>query len=141
MELTYNYNEMLNALEKEMHKAGVVDIEAHSFFTPGLYTRSVIIPPNMYVLSHLHNTEHQFIMSTGEIIIYTENDGMIYIKAPYIGKTSSNTRRLAKTLTEVTWTSLHATNIHPNSESEDDIRIAIERVESELYTKFMLCQE
>ena len=131
----YDYNEMLDIVECLMREHGTVEIEPISVFTPGLYTRSIIVPPDTYLLSYTHNTDHQFIMSEGEIVIYTEDAGMVLMGGPYLGKTLKGTRRFAKTLSKVVWTSIHATDIQPKNGSKIAMRDAVKCVEAELFLK------
>lgn len=131
---TITYDELLDAVELQMHNHGVVDIPITHVFTPGLYTRSMVdVPPGTYLLSYNHITEHQFIMSKGQIVIYTKEEGMKLVVAPYLGKTYPDTRRLAKTYDYVTWTSIHPTHIYPASDSQDDIDFAVKQVEEEIF--------
>jgi hypothetical protein len=136
LQKTITYDELLDAVEVQMHMYGVVDIPVIHTFTPGLYTRSMVdVPPGTYLLSYNHTTEHQFIMSKGQIVIYTKEEGMKLISAPYLGKTYPDTRRLAKTYDYVTWTSIHATSIYPASDSEEDFDFAVKQVEEEIFEK------
>jgi hypothetical protein len=134
-----SYDELLDAVELQMHLNGLVQIKPISIFTPGLYTRTIVIPPDTYLLSHIHKTEHQFFLSKGEIVIYNrEDDGkltMTQYGGPWIDITYPNTRRFAKTLTETVWTSIHATNILPEDNSEKALIQAEILVEKELYEK------
>lgn len=130
------YDELLDAVEVEMHKQGLVDITIIHMFTPGLYTRSMVdVPPGTYLLSHIHKTEHQFIMSKGQIVIYTEDEGMKIISAPYLNKTRPGTRRFAQAYDHVTWTSIHATDIQPKDDSVEAFEEAVRLVEAELFEK------
>lgn len=130
-----DYNELLDAVEFMMHEHGLVEIEPFHAFTPGLYTRTIKVPADTFLLSNIHKTEHQFIMSCGKIVIYTEDNGIIFYEAPFLGITMSGTRRLAKTVMPTTWTSIHATNIYPRNNSKGALREAIRLVEAELYDK------
>lgn len=132
----YSYDDLLDAVEVQMHKNGIVNIPIVHQFTPGLYTRSMVdVPPDTYLLSHIHNTEHQFIMSKGQIVIYSQEGAMVLFQSPYLGITDPGTRRLAKTTDYVTWTSIHATDIYPKDESQEAFDEAVRLVEIELYEK------
>lgn len=130
-----SYNALLDAVELQMHTNGLVDVPIVHRFSPGVYTRSMVdVPVGTYLLSHTHRDAHQFIMSKGKIVIYTRK-GMKVLSAPYIGDTESGTRRFAKVLEPVTWTSIHATSIAPENKSPKAIEKAIKLVEAELYEK------
>jgi|SRR5579863_2489474 len=128
------YDDFLDAVELQMHIHGTLHIEPHHAFTPGLYTRSIVnIPPNVWLLSHVHKTEHQFILSKGNLVIFSKDGQMKLYGAPYIGKTRSGTRRLALTTSYVTWTSIHATSIYPKNKTKKALNEAIKEVEAELF--------
>lgn len=129
----FDYNTALDAAEMLMRKHGVLEIKPIHVFSPGFYTRSIIVPPNTYLLSHVHKTEHQYIMSAGEIIIYTEDGGMMLYSGPYLGKTYAGTRRFALTLSKVTWTSIYATDIQPKNKTKKAFSDAVKSVEQELF--------
>lgn len=131
----FDYNELLGTVEALMREHGTVEVETIHEFSPGIYTRSIIVPPNVYLLSYIHKTEHQFIMSEGEIVIYTPDLGMLLMGGPYLGKTYPGNQRFALTLSKVTWTSIHATSVQPKNHSKKAKEIAIKRVEKELFQK------
>lgn len=131
-----SYDDLLDDIEVQMHENGLVEVPIVHEFTPGLYTRSMVnVPPNTWLLSLTHKQEHQFIMSKGKIIIFTKEDGMKLVVAPYLGKTLPATRRFARTVDFVTWTSIHATNIQPRNKSKKAFNEAVNLVEAELYEK------
>ncbi len=133
-QLQISYDEFLDAVELQMHECGLVHIEPVHEFTPGLYTRSIVdIPANTWLLSHIHKTEHQFIMSKGTIVIFTNDGNMNLYGAPFLGKTMPGTRRLALTADTVTWTSIHATKVYPKNKSKRAFKEAVKAVEAELY--------
>lgn len=114
---------------------GLVDVPIVHRFTPGLYTRSMVdVPAGTYLLSYIHKDPHQFIMSKGKIVIYTQ-EGMKLIVAPFLGETMPGTRRLAKVIEPVTWTSVHATTIQPKTNTKKSFNTAVKLVEGELYEK------
>jgi hypothetical protein len=133
---TYSYNDLVDCIEFEMYKNGLFDVSMTDLFTPGMYSRTIIVPPNVYLTSLVHKTEHQYLVSKGAIVIYTEDNGMVLIQSPYLGITLPGVRRFAKTVTDVVWTTFHPTNIQPKSNSEEDINSARELVEKEIFEKY-----
>lgn len=131
----FDYNETLATVEILMREHGTIEVETIHEFSPGIYTRSIIVPPNVYLLSYVHKTEHQFIMSEGHIVIYTPDAGMVLMGGPYLGKTYPGNQRFALTLSKVTWTSIHATDIQPKNNSKRAKDAAIKLVEKELFQK------
>lgn len=132
---SYNYHDVLDAVEYLMLKhPDPVKVKTDHVFTPGLYSRTIKVPADTYLISFEHKTEHQFLMSSGQIVIYDEN-GMVFLQGPFLGKTTAGNRRFAKSITEVVWTTFHATDIYPSNNSKDSVSAAIEAVETELYNK------
>lgn len=130
------YDTLLDAVEVQMRQNGLVEVPIVHVFSKGLYTRSMVdVPPDTYLLSHIHNSQHQFILSKGQIVVYTEQGGMVFLQSPYLGVTEPGTRRFAKTTDCVTWTSIHATDIGPKDDSKEAFDDAVRLVESELYEK------
>ena len=135
-DIQITYDTLLDAVEARMSELGTVDIPVVHVFSPGLYTRSMVdVPPDTYLVSYIHKTPHQFIMSKGKIVVYTEKEGMVILQAPYLNLTEAGTRRFAKTMDYVTWTSIHATNIQPKDDSKEAFDEAVRLVEEELFEK------
>ena len=59
--------------------------------------------------SMVHKTEHPFVISDGVIKVTSDNEGSVIYEAPYTGITKPNTRRALHALTDVVWTTFHAT--------------------------------
>lgn len=79
-------------------------------FVPGLYIREITIPKNTIVTSKEHRTEHVFVISSGEIMVSSENEGSVIYKAPYTGITRPGTKRALFALEDTIWTTFHVTN-------------------------------
>lgn len=77
-------------------------------FTPGLYSRSCLIPAGALVTSKIHLTRHQFVVLTGDISVFT-SEGVQRITAPYHGITEPGTRRVLFAHADTVWTTFHAT--------------------------------
>ena len=133
LQLAFDYHLTLDAIEYLMKEMGSVDIPHSGVFSPGMYTRSIIVPPDYYLLSYIHKTKHQFILSYGKIVIYTPDEGMVFIHGPYLGMTEAGTQRFAKTLSLIAWTTIHPTSIQPADDSEEAFKEAEKLVEAELF--------
>lgn len=131
--LTISYDDALDQVESEMHERGLVDIETSGFLCNGLYVRTVLIPAGTYLTSKLHNTDHPFILSAGEIIIYTEDGGEQHLKSPFIDITPKGTRRFAKAVTDCLWTTIHRTD--HTTEEEIEKEVIFERINPLLMNK------
>lgn len=90
-------------------------------FTPGIYVRTAEAPAGSMVVTEIHNTEHPFVIHTGSVSVWTEQNGMNTLHAPYLGVTKPGTRRIFFTHTDVVWTTFHATNKTDPEEIHKDI--------------------
>ena len=131
-ELQLTYDEMLDRVEATMYELGTDEFETSSFLCNGLYVRTVFIPAGSYVTSLIHKTDHPFILSAGEIIIYTQA-GEQHLKAPFIDVTEAGTRRFAKAVTDVLWTTVHRTDKTTEEEIEEEV--VFERVKPLIINK------
>lgn len=90
-------------------------------FTPGLYIRELTVPAGVVVTTAIHKTEHPFVISKGEVSVYTEDAGWVRLAAPYTGITQAGTRRLAIVHQETTWTTFHVTGSTDPEEIEREV--------------------
>jgi len=103
-------NELLDDLEVAMAKLPQVECEVVHRFTEGMYIRECHIPAGTMLTSMTHKTQHPFVISQGEIMVTSDNEGSMIYEAPYTGITEPNTRRALKALTDVIWTTFHITD-------------------------------
>jgi len=114
---------VLNALTESKDVGQTIDIlemaltcydaaktELRHAFTPGLYSRSFDMPGGAMVISETHLTEHQYVVSKGDCLVYNALDNTVErITAPYHGVTKPGTRRVILVFEDTTWTTFHAT--------------------------------
>lgn len=79
-------------------------------FTPWLYAREITMPAGTLLTSRIHNTEHPFVISKGDISVWTKQTGIVRYKAPYTGITTPGTRRLLYAHEDTVWTTFHVTD-------------------------------
>jgi hypothetical protein len=96
--------DMVDAL---VHALPPIDCPLEHRFTPGLYSRQMFVPHGTILTSKIHKTTHQFIVSTGELSVWTENEGVVRMKAPYHGVTVPGTRRVMFAHADSVWTTFH----------------------------------
>ena len=118
-EVALSYDEMLDKVEAQMHEIGCTEFETSGFLVNGLYVRTILIPAGSYLTSLVHKTDHPFILSAGEIIIYTQ-EGEHHLKAPFVDITPAGTRRFAKAVTDCLWTTIHRTDKQTESEIREE---------------------
>lgn len=101
-------------------------------FAPGIYIREMRIPEGALITSKIHKTEHPFVVSEGSISVW-ENDGEEkLVEAPFTGVSKPGTRRVGYAHTDVTWLTIHRTEIKPENETEQAIGEAIAKIEAEI---------
>lgn len=82
--------------------------ETQHTFTPGLYSRQIFIPAGTLCMSKIHKTKHPYVISKGEISVWTAEGGAVRLKAPHSGITQPGTRRLLFAHDDTIWTTFHA---------------------------------
>lgn len=86
-----------------------VDAPLKHIFTPGLYTRQVLLRKGCIYTSKVHKTEHPFIVSMGHVSVYNEHGICLQeIKAPWTGITQAGARRMVLVHEDCIWTTFHA---------------------------------
>lgn len=96
-------------------------------FTPGLYSRTIYMPAGQIITSKIHKTEHQFIVSAGRCVVYTEGvDDWVTITAPFVGTTKPGTRRLLAIIADTIWTTFHPTDTTDLEELERELLVEYE---------------
>ncbi len=79
-------------------------------FTPELYARSIEIPKDTILVTATHLTEHIAVISKGECLVSTEN-GTVKYTAGDVLVTKIGTKRAILVLEDLSWTTVHATDI------------------------------
>jgi hypothetical protein len=95
---------------------GSFRLPVKNHFTPGMYARECHMQAGLAVVSAVHKTEHPYVISKGKIMVWTPEDGVVTLEAPYFGITKAGTVRLLYAVTDTTWTTFH-----PNPENKTDI--------------------
>jgi hypothetical protein len=88
-----------------------IDLPVKHTFTPGIYAREIYMPAGVFLTTVMHMTEHPFVVSAGEVSVWTPSSGLQRIKAPFSGVTKPGTRRLLYIHEDTIWTTFHATDL------------------------------
>ncbi len=98
-------------------------------FTPGLYSRTFIMPAGAVYTSKIHKTEHQFVVSEGHVTVKDVLTGeWADIRAPHLGITKPGARRVLIVHEKTIWTTFH-----PTTET-DLVRLEEQLIEPHEYT-------
>lgn len=104
--------DMIAAYLQELAKTpeGAVETPLVHTFTPGLYSRTMKVPAGTIVVTRIHKTRHQFGVFAGKVSVWTKEDGISRIQAPYLGITEPGTQRLVYVHEDCLWTTFHPTH-------------------------------
>lgn len=118
----------VTALARELKREPQIEMPITEWFTPGMYIRQIHIPANTFVISEIHKTEHPFVISQGIAKVWTDELGAQFLYAPHTGITKPLTRRMLLTITDVIWTTFHATDLRDVEEIKKQILIRLDEL-------------
>lgn len=95
------------ALMKQMPQ---VEILPKHHFSKGVYAREITIPAGVTLVGEIHKFENLNILSKGSMLVSTE-EGIARVDAPFTVVSPAGTKRIAHTLTECVWTTVHGTDL------------------------------
>jgi hypothetical protein len=90
-------------------------------FTSGIYTRTIQIPANSFVVGKIHRHAHPNFLMKGVVTILTEDGGTEILKAPCSMISPAGTKRVLYTHLPCEWTTVHATDATTPEEAEVEI--------------------
>lgn len=80
-------------------------------FTPGVYTREMIVPAGVLLTGMIHKTEHISIFLEGRMLVPTNDGGSHEIVAPIIEVAQPGIKRVGVALERVRWLTVHPTEL------------------------------
>jgi hypothetical protein len=86
-----------------------VEIEPVHYFADGTYAREITIPAGTLLTGKIHKTEHLNVISKGMIAVWSPNEEVRYIRAPFTFVAKPGTRRVGLAYEDTVWTTIHAT--------------------------------
>jgi len=113
--------EFVDQVEGELSKLEPYEPPVGHTFTPGLYARTCSPQRGALFTSKIHKKEHQFVLHTGVISIWTREQGMVTLQAPAHGITTAGTRRIVFAHTDTVFTTFHPTELTDLSAIEDEL--------------------
>ena len=90
-------------------------------FAPGAYGREMTIPAGLVVVGKIHKHAHINVISKGRVQVFTEQDGVLELAAPYTFVSSPGTKRVVHVLEEAVWTTVHVTDKTDLAEIEREV--------------------
>lgn len=97
----------INAMEAELEQLEQTKIVQNHVFTPGMYVREVFLPKGTLVTTRIHLTEHPFVISSGVVSVWSEENGVVTLRAPHTGVTKAGTRRILFIHEDCIWSTFH----------------------------------
>lgn len=125
-------SDKIDELEAVMNEYPKIDCPLTHRFVNGQYIREIFMPAGSMITSMIHKTTHPFFVLHGKVSVYSENDGVQFIEAPYIGTTTPNTRRVLYIHEDTTWATCHVTDIKPEDDSEESVLKAVQLIEEKI---------
>jgi len=92
-------------------------------FAEGCYVRQITIPKDTVVVGKIHKHCHPSFILSGEVSVFTEEEGIQRIKAPASFISSAGVKRVVYAHEDTIWTTVHVTN-ETNLDKIEDFVIA-----------------
>ena len=114
IQLNNNIGKKMDELEKKMAENNeLLVFPLIHRFTNGLYSREVTLDSGCLVTTKTHKVQHQFFLLSGSVLVWNNEGDAEYIKAPFVGITEVNTRRVIYAIEDSVWVTCH-----PNPDNE-----------------------
>jgi hypothetical protein len=102
--------ELINRLEQAMAQLPQQLCPLTHTFTPGLYTRTILMPAGTKLTSRIHLYEHPFVISQGVVRVRDGEGEWVTLQAPHVGVTKPGTRRVLDVIEDTVWSTFHVTD-------------------------------
>lgn len=124
---------------KEMDE--VMPVKHH--LRDGLYTREILMPKGMLVVSFIHKQNHPSFFMSGEMSVLLDTGEVKRIKAPMVVMTDIGTQRVAYMHEDCVWACVYRTDAKTIEEAEKDVYTEDfrELPEYVILNNKLLCQE
>lgn len=136
-EKQFSIDEVFDMIHEELESRPQVIPPLKHTFTKGMYCRQIVMAAGLDIVSKWHDTEHQFVVLSGEVDVFNKLDGKwIPIKAPFHGITKPDTRRVLRTITDCVWMTFHPTDRFPKDDSVEALLEAVQQVEDDIIREY-----
>jgi len=112
-----NYRQKVTEAEEFILTLPQLEMKVDQQFIPGIYTRELTIPTGSILTGSVHKETCIVVVSQGEIVVAMA-EGMKHIKAPHTFVSPPGHKRIAYTLSECKWMTIHPYFDKPRSEDE-----------------------
>ena len=109
----------IDRLEEELERnpSAFFELPTEHVFTDGIYQRKVLMVAGRFITTRIHLTDHPYAIISGRVLVWTDDQGVIELSAPFTGITKAGTRRLLYILEDCQWMTTHA---NPDNETDPD---------------------
>lgn len=111
----------VDAIQWQLGKLPAVECPVTHRFTPGLYVREIFMPAGAAVVSRVHKTEHPYVVLEGRALVWTEEAGVVEVKAGQVGITKPGTRRVLYLPENCRWATFHPTTETDLQKLQDEL--------------------
>lgn len=125
---TQTINDKIDELEFRMQDGVPIDCPVNHYFADGMYIREILMPAGSLVTSLIHRTTHPYFVMEGKVSVYSDNDGVQLIQAPFNGITLPDTRRVLYIHENCRWLTCHSTLIMPEGGTKEEIEKAVDLI-------------
>lgn len=99
----------VQALELFLKEQPQVDLKVVHHFSKGVYARELHIPAGVILTGEIHKFTNLNILSKGKIQVLI-GETVQEIEAPFTVVSPAGTKRIARTITDCVWTTIHGTD-------------------------------
>lgn len=99
----------IGELEDVMRKMPQCEAPVEHIFTPGLYSRKIVMYPGSLITSKIHKHRHPFVILEGECAVWDKSTGWMELKAGHMGITEPGTHRILFIRKKTVWVTFHVT--------------------------------
>lgn len=78
-------------------------------FAEGCYIRQITIPKGTIVVGKIHKHCHPSFILSGDVSVFTEQEGVVRIKAPHSFVSPAGVKRVVYANEDTVWTTVHVT--------------------------------
>ena len=86
-----------------------LELEVNHYFSHGVYARELLIPADTILTGEIHKFENLNVLVKGKIKV-SIGDKIEIIEAPFIVVSPPGTKRIAHTITDCIWITIHGTH-------------------------------
>jgi hypothetical protein len=100
----------IGVLQAALSQLPQLDCPVTHRFTPGLYAREIFMPKGSLLVSRIHKTEHPYVVISGRVLVFTEENGVVELRGGYVGITKPGAQRALLLLEDTRWITFHPTH-------------------------------